>query len=63
MGRAGGGEAGSDGEGQQTDTERAGGQGHVRCPVIRKTESRPVSFQVGILLFLNKNTFTPVKGF
>ena len=37
------GKAGSDGEEQQTRTGRAGGQEHVRCLVIRKTESRPAT--------------------
>ena len=37
------GEAGSDREGQQTRTGRAGGEGHVHCLVIRKTESRPAT--------------------
>ena len=37
------GKAGSNGEEQQTRTGRAGRQGHVRCLVIRKTESRPAT--------------------
>ena len=37
------GEAGSDREGQQTRTGRAGGEGHMRCLVIRKTESWPAT--------------------
>ena len=36
-------EARSDREGQQTRTGRAGGEGHMRCLVIRKTESWPAT--------------------
>lgn len=61
VGRAGGGEAGSDGEGQQTGTERAGDRARALSgdQKDRVTASHLV-FKQGILLFLNKNTFTPV---
>ena len=58
------GKAGSDGEEQQTRTGRAGGEGHQRCLVIRKTESRPATqFSSRNMAILKQNASTPVKGF